>query len=171
VPDTYGSIHIWGAQLEEGAFPTSYIPTTTAAVTRSADLASITGSAFSGWYNSTAGTMRSQWVGAVNGCRSFHCEDAGATSTERFGQRIVSNFLRTEVASNGVTTARSASGAGTVTYPAIITSCAAMLLIALLRLEVMFHPPQLQMAGQSAEKCLLGLTGALLLSLMAPLQD
>jgi hypothetical protein len=116
---------VWGAQLEAGSFPTSYIPTTTAAVTRSADVASITGSAFSGWYNSTAGTMRSQWVGAVNGCRPFYCEDAGATSTERFAQRIGSNFLRTEVTSNGVTTNRSASGAGTVTYPAIITSCAA----------------------------------------------
>ena len=55
---TAGSgIYIWGAQLEAGAFPTSYIPTTTAAVTRSADVASITGSAFSGWYRQDEGTM------------------------------------------------------------------------------------------------------------------
>jgi hypothetical protein len=46
-----------------------------------------------------------------------------------------------------------------------------MLLIALLRLEVMLHPPQLQMAGQSAEKSLLAHTVALPLSPMAPLQD
>jgi hypothetical protein len=48
---------IWGAQLEAGAFPTSYIPTTTATVTRSADVASISGSNFSGWYNNTEGTV------------------------------------------------------------------------------------------------------------------
>jgi hypothetical protein len=50
-------IYLWGAQLEVGAFPTSYIPTTTATVTRSADLASITGTNFSSWYNPTEGTM------------------------------------------------------------------------------------------------------------------
>jgi len=52
-----GTFYLWGAQLEEGAFPTSYIPTTTAAATRSADVASITGTAFSSWYRQDEGTV------------------------------------------------------------------------------------------------------------------
>ena len=52
-----GTILIWGAQMEAAAFPTTYIPTTTATVTRAADVASITGSNFSSWYNQTEGTV------------------------------------------------------------------------------------------------------------------
>ena len=51
------SVLIWGAQVEEGAFATSYIPTTTATATRAADVASITGANFSSWYNQTEGTV------------------------------------------------------------------------------------------------------------------
>ncbi len=53
----YSGIYIWGAQLEAGSFPTSYIPTTTAQVTRSADAASMTGSNFSSWYRQDEGTI------------------------------------------------------------------------------------------------------------------
>jgi len=45
------------SQLEAGAFASSYIPTTTAALTRSADVCSITGGAFSGFYNQPEGTL------------------------------------------------------------------------------------------------------------------
>jgi hypothetical protein len=57
----------WGAQLEAGAFPTSYIPTTTAAVTRSADVASITGSAFTSFYNQSEGTVFADFLRTYSG--------------------------------------------------------------------------------------------------------
>jgi len=53
----YSGIYIWGAQLEAGAFPTSYIPTVASQVTRSADAASMTGTNFSSWYNISQGTL------------------------------------------------------------------------------------------------------------------
>jgi hypothetical protein len=51
------SVYIWGAQLEAGSFPTSYIPTTTAEGTRAADVASISGSNYSSWANNNEGTI------------------------------------------------------------------------------------------------------------------
>ena len=48
------------AQLEAGAFATSYIPTTTTALTRNADVATMTGSNFSSWYNASEGTFVSE---------------------------------------------------------------------------------------------------------------
>ena len=51
------NINVWGAQLEAGAFATSYIPTTTAALTRNADVATMTGTNFSDWFNASEGTF------------------------------------------------------------------------------------------------------------------
>jgi hypothetical protein len=45
----------WGAQLEAGSFATSYIPTTSAAVTRTADAAQIAASNFAAWFNGVQG--------------------------------------------------------------------------------------------------------------------
>jgi len=53
-----GSIYgVWGGQIEAGSFPTSYIPTTTASVIRSADVCSITGSAFTSIWNGVDATV------------------------------------------------------------------------------------------------------------------
>jgi hypothetical protein len=48
---------MWGAQLEPGTSPTSYIPTTSTSLTRVEDTASITGTNFSSWYNNAEGTL------------------------------------------------------------------------------------------------------------------
>ena len=50
-----GSVFIWGAQLEAGSYATSYIPTTSASVTRNADVISKTG--ISSLIGQTEGTL------------------------------------------------------------------------------------------------------------------
>jgi len=47
----------WGAQLETGASPTSYIPTEATAVTRNADVATMSGTDFTDWFNASAGAF------------------------------------------------------------------------------------------------------------------
>jgi hypothetical protein len=75
--------YIWGAQLEAGAFPTSYIPTVASQVTRSADAASMTGANFSSWYTGGAGTMYSESAVYAAAVKSQGVWDllGGATST------------------------------------------------------------------------------------------
>lgn len=51
------TIYLWGAQLEAGATATSYIPTTSASVTRAADSAVMTGANFSSWFDAAQGTF------------------------------------------------------------------------------------------------------------------
>lgn len=55
--DGTSGFYLWGAQFEEGAFATSYIPTSSTAATRAQDIAAMTGTNFSSWYNQTAGTF------------------------------------------------------------------------------------------------------------------
>ena len=54
---TSSTVHFWGAQIEAGSFPTSYIPTEGSEVERAADVASITGANFSSWYEQSEGTV------------------------------------------------------------------------------------------------------------------
>lgn len=51
------SAFIWGAQLEATGYPTSYIPTVASSVTRAQDLATISGTNFSNWFNNQQGTV------------------------------------------------------------------------------------------------------------------
>jgi hypothetical protein len=55
--DGTSGLFLYGAQTELGAFATSYIPTVASTVTRAADVAVMTGTNFSSWYNASEGTM------------------------------------------------------------------------------------------------------------------
>ena len=103
VPDTYGSIHTWGADLEAGAFPTSYIPTTTATVTRAADVASITGTNFSSWYNQTEGTLFFEGINPAVSTAAFAVSD-GSTNN-RLQMETGTNTRVARVVSGGTTQA------------------------------------------------------------------
>jgi hypothetical protein len=59
--DNASGLYVWGAQLEAATFATSYIPTTTATVTRTADSVTMTGSNFSSWFNAAQGTLYAEF--------------------------------------------------------------------------------------------------------------
>jgi len=50
-------LYLWGTQREDGSFATSYIPTVASQVTRTADVAVMTGTNFSDWYNASEGAF------------------------------------------------------------------------------------------------------------------
>ena len=83
---TQQTCQIWGAQLEEGSFGTSYIPTSGSTVTRSADIAQITGDNFSSWYNQGKGTLFAQWVSPDT--KQFSSPAIIKSSTAKNGPRI-----------------------------------------------------------------------------------
>lgn len=115
IPTTYAGdesrgVFIWGAQVEAGAFPTSYIPTTTATVTRAADVAVIQGSNFSSWYNQDQGSIfaESQTLTTTGNAFAAQISDnsynnrilVGQSSSSSVGQVIVSGSATLEPTSN-----------------------------------------------------------------------
>jgi hypothetical protein len=78
-------------QLEQGAFATSVIPTSGTAVTRSADVASITGTNFSSWYRQDEGTVFASYQfpagSAVNTNSRQLFDSSDGTTNNRFSVR------------------------------------------------------------------------------------
>jgi hypothetical protein len=89
--DGTSGVFVWGAQLEAGAFPTSYIPTTTASLARSADVCSITGSDFSGMYNQPEGTLVTSSTRASTNTNAFIGHYSDNSFNNGFDIRYVSS--------------------------------------------------------------------------------
>jgi hypothetical protein len=79
--DVTKGVFIWGAQVEAGAFATSYIPTTTTALTRNADVATMTGANFSDWWQAGKGGAMVQAIpSTVSGIRPLVQYDDGTAN-------------------------------------------------------------------------------------------
>ena len=93
------TIRIGLPQLEQGAFATSPILTSTATVTRAADVASITGTNFSSWYNQTEGTVFAETQLQSIAARTVAGFDINDNSTNN---RIIFRALTSSVADQAV---------------------------------------------------------------------
>lgn len=105
--DGASGIYVWGDQIEAGAFPTSYIPTTSATVSRAADVASMTGANFSSWYNPSEGTFVATATpgGSASSDQSyiFGATDNGSSNLVALYWSGASSILATNIVAGGVT--------------------------------------------------------------------
>jgi hypothetical protein len=106
--DATNGFYLWGAQLEAGSFATSYIPTTTAQVTRTADSVTMTGSNFSAWFRADQGTLFAEgdWNVLASGLFGGLATVYDGTSNNAMGVLASqATFLADEVVTGGVTQA------------------------------------------------------------------
>ena len=132
------TIYIYGAQLEAGAFATSYVPTTSATVTRNFDSLGIT--AISSWYNTAQGTVLAAFdtnyltgairiIGTQTAATPLSINGGGAISIYDGANVTTSNLISTNTVAKAASTyvgssfticlngATPTSGAGAGTYP------------------------------------------------------
>jgi hypothetical protein len=112
------TLRIAAPQLELGAFPTSYIPTTTAAATRSADSAVVT--PISSFYNPVESTIFSELSGTSVAFDSTILAINDTTQNEQLDQRLAITSVTMRVRVGGVNQA-SMAGVSPVVAPVAST--------------------------------------------------
>ena len=119
--------YTWGAQLEAGSIATTYIPTTTAAVSRAAETISASGALVSGLIGQTEGTMYFEvsdvkGVGTGTGNPALAIRDTGFTNWIGLISNSVSTPFRIQVRSTTTTlinyTSAIAEGKAAIAYSA-----------------------------------------------------
>ena len=96
---------VTNAQLEAGSIPTSYIPTVASTVTRAADVANLTGTNFSSWYNASEGTIYFKGKSQLTTAFQYSFDDVTAT-----------NLIASNLASGGTVASFRVTASG-------VTSC------------------------------------------------
>jgi hypothetical protein len=87
-------ISVWGAQLEQGSFATSYIPRPSGQATRTADNVSMVGENFSSWYNQSEGSVYCAFkLNSTATARVFNIDDG--TNTNRISGLVGSSLYQT----------------------------------------------------------------------------
>lgn len=109
--DGVSGIYLWGRQFEQGAFPTSYIPTSGAQVTRAADVASV--NTLRPWFNAVEGTIVAEFssLSASAAAPSSICGFDDGTTNNRMYLRATSGRGQQVVVVGGATAVVSDLGA------------------------------------------------------------
>lgn len=92
--DGVSGMHFWGAQSENGSWPTSYIPTTDVSATRALDIADVKDDAFRSFFNPSAGTLYSKYIRTVSATGGLTGRVFSLTDTTRL------NIIELYISSN-----------------------------------------------------------------------
>ena len=100
-----GNIYAWGAQVEEGSYATSYIPTNGSVVTRSAETANGSGDAAT--FNDSEGVLMAEISALANDLtfRLISLSDGTTSNRLSLGYRSTSNAIYCEIRNANVTQA------------------------------------------------------------------
>jgi len=116
----YDGLFIWGAQFEDAsASPSSYVATTSTTVTRSYDLAQLTGNNFSSWYNQQEGSILAEVKMDQKPLSGYFNNrlltlESGSSSNSIYSMFDSAGILRSDVVFNGNIAASLTSGSWSV---------------------------------------------------------
>jgi hypothetical protein len=114
--DGFSGVFLWNVQLENLAFSTSPIATTSAQVTRAADVDSMTGTNFSSWYNNGQGTFYTNVADSQTNSRAFTVDDGNSGSNQIDIAQDVSRIRVNAVDVGSFYTLISITGQRTIAY-------------------------------------------------------